>query len=46
MLTNTQVSRLYNGLSANMKLSKTQLHKLGQTGRILSRILGPLLKTG
>ena len=46
MLTNTQVSRLYNGLSANMKLSKTQLHKLGQAGRILSRILGPLLKTG
>ena len=29
-----------------MKLSKTQLHKLGKTGRILSRILGPLLKTG
>ena len=29
-----------------MKLSKTQLHKIGQSGGFLSRLLGPLLKTG
>ena len=50
MLTNTQVSKLLkafaNGSSANIKLSKTQLHKIGQSGGFLGRILGPLLKTG
>ena len=50
LLTNTQVSNLLkafaNGSSANMKLSKTQLHKIGQSGGFLGRILGPLLKTG
>ena len=35
-----------NGSSANIKLSKTQLHKIGQSGEFLSRLLGPLLKTG
>ena len=49
VLTNTQVSRLRkafeNGLSANIKLSKIQLHKIGQSGRFLSRLLGPFLKT-
>ena len=35
-----------NGSSANIKLSKTQLHKIGQSGGYLSRLLGPLLKTG
>ena len=48
-LTNTQVSRLrgfaYNS-SANIKLSKTELHKIGQSGGFLGRLLGPLLKTG
>ena len=34
-----------NGLSANIKSSKTQLHKLGQSGGFLGRLLGPLLKT-
>ena len=29
-----------------MKLSKTQLHKIGQSGGFLGRVLGPLLKTG
>ena len=29
-----------------MKLSKTQLHKTGQSGGFLGRLLGPLLKTG
>ena len=29
-----------------MKLSKIQLHKIGQSGRFLGRLAGPLLKTG
>ena len=29
-----------------IKLSKTQLHKTGQSGGFLGRLLGPLLKTG
>ena len=49
LLTNTQVSRLHkpfaNGSSANIKLSKTQLHKIGQSGGFLGRLVGPLLKT-
>ena len=49
LLTNTQVSRLpkafANNSSANIKLSKSQLHKIGQSGRFLGRLLGPLLKT-
>ena len=48
-LTNTQVSKLdeafTNGSSANMKLSKTQLHKKGQSGGFLGRLIGPLVKT-
>ena len=32
--------------SANKKLSKNQLHKIGQWGGFLGRILGPLLKNG
>ena len=35
-----------NSSSANIKLSKTQLHKIGQSGEFLDRLLGPLLKTG
>ena len=50
LLTNTQVSRLRkvfaNNSSANIKLSKTQLHHIGQSGGFLGRLLGPLLKTG
>ena len=50
LMTNTQVSRLRknfsNGSSANIKLSKTQWHKIGQSGGYLGRLLGPLLKTG
>ena len=49
LLTNTQVSKIRkaiaNGSSANRKLSKTQLHKIVQSGRFLVRLLGPLLKT-
>ena len=50
LLTNTQVSRVYkvfsNNSSANIKLSKTQLHKTGQSGGFLGRLWRPLLKTG
>ena len=50
LLSNTQVSRLCkafaNNSSANIKLSRTQLHKIGHSGRFLGRLLGPLLKTG
>ena len=50
LLINTQFSKLFkafsNNFSANIKLSKTQLHKIKQLGRVLGRHLGPLLKTG
>ena len=50
LLTNTQVSNLCkafaNNSSANIKLSKTQLSNMIQSGGFLSRLLGPLLKTG
>ena len=50
LLTNTQVLELCkafaNDSSANMKLSKTQLHKIGQSEGFLRRLFGPLLKTG
>ena len=50
LLSNTQVSRLCkafaNNSSVNIKLTKTQLHKIGHSGGFLGRLLGPLLKTG
>ena len=50
ILTNRQVLNLRkafaNNSSANIKLSKTQLSKMIQSGGFLSRLLGPLLKTG
>ena len=50
LLTNRQVSNLCkafaNHLSADIKLSKTQLSKMIQSGGFLGRLLGPLLKTG
>ena len=50
LLTNRQVSNLRktfsNHLSADIKLSKTQLSKLIQSGGFLGRLPGPLLKTG
>ena len=49
MMNNTQCSRRHkgfvNGSSAKIKLSKTHLHKIWQSGGLLGRILGPLLKT-
>ena len=35
-----------NGSSGHIKLSKTQLFKIGQSGELLGRLLGPSLKTG
>ena len=50
LLTNTQVSKpckaFANNSSVNIKLSKTQLHKIGQSGGFLGKLLGSLLKTG
>ena len=50
LLTNTQVSKLRkafsNGLSVNIKFSKTELSKILQLGRFLGRRLGPLLTIG
>ena len=47
LLTNTQVSKVRkafaNNSSANVKLSKTQLHKIGQSGGFLGSLLGLLL---
>ena len=47
LLSNTQVSNhrkdFANNSSANVKLSKTQLHKIGQLGGFLGRLLEPLL---
>ena len=46
---NKQVSKLFkafaNSSSANIKISRAQLHKIGQTEGFLGRLLGPLLKT-
>ena len=50
LLTNRQVSNLRkafaNHSSADIKLSKTQLSKMIQSGGFLGRLFGPLLKTG
>ena len=50
LLTNRQVANLRkaftNYLSPDIKLSKTQLSKMIQSGGFLRRLLGPLLKTG
>ena len=48
LLINTQISKLRKAFenlsSANMNLSKIKLHKIGQSGRLLGRLLWPLLK--
>ena len=50
LLSNRQDSNLHkpfaNYLSTDIKLSKTQLSKMIQSGGFLGRLLGPLLKTG
>ena len=50
LLTNTKVSKLgkafANNSLANINLSKIQLHKIGQSGGFLGRLLESLLTTG
>ena len=50
VLTNRQVSNLRKAFAKNtstdIKLPKTQLSKMIQSGGFLGRLLGPLLKTG
>ena len=50
LLTNRQVANLHktfaNNSSIDIKLSKTQLSKIIQSGGLLGRLLCPLLKTG
>ena len=50
LLTNRQVANIRkafaNHLSTDIKLSKTQLSKMIQSGGFLGRLLGPLLKAG
>ena len=50
LLTDRQLANLRkafaNYLSTDIKLLKTQMSKMIQSGRFLSRLLGPLLKTG
>ena len=50
LLTNREVGNLRrafaNNLSADIKLSKTQISKMIQSRGFLGRLLGPLLKTG
>ena len=49
MLTNRQVANLRKAFakhtSCDIKLSKTQLSKMMQSGDFLGRLLGPLLRT-
>ena len=50
LLTNRQVANIYKAFAKNtstdIKLSKTQLSKMIQSGGFFGRLLGPLLKTG
>ena len=50
LLTNRQVANIRkafaNHSSTDIKLSKTQLSKMIQSGESLGKLLGPLLKTG
>ena len=50
LLTNTKVSKIRkvftNSSSANIKIWKTQLHKIGQLAGFLGRLLRSLLKSG
>ena len=50
LLTTRQKTKIRNAFNNNMstdlKLSKAQINKIIQSGRFLSKLLGPLLKTG
>ena len=49
-MTNRQVVNLHKAFAYNSSIDimlwKTQLSKMIQSGRVLGRLLGPLLKTG
>ena len=42
----TKINAFNNNMSTDLKLSKAQINKIIQSGGFLSRLLGPLLKTG
>ena len=49
LLTTRQKTKIRNAfiyMSTDLKLSKAQINKIIQSGGFLSRLLGPLLKTG
>ena len=47
ILNNIQVSNaIAKSSAANIKLSKTELHKIGLSGKFLGILLGPLLRFG
>ena len=50
LLTNRQVANIHKffakNISTDIKLSKTQLSKMIQSGGFLGKLLGPLLETG
>ena len=50
LLTKRQKTKIRNAFNNNtstdLKLSKAQINKIIQSGGLLSRLLGPLLKTG
>ena len=46
LLTNRQIEAFANHLSTYIKLSKTHLCKMIQSGEFIGRLLGPLLKSG
>ena len=50
LLTNRQVANLHkafaNNSSTDIKLSRTRLSEMMQSGEFLGRLLGPLIKTG
>ena len=44
---NTKIRNAFNNnTSTDLKLSKAQINKIIQSGGFLSKLLGPLLKTG
>ena len=45
LLVSTKSKAFANNCSANVKLSKNKLHKIGQSVGFSGRLLGPLLKT-
>ena len=50
LLTTRQITKLRNAIENNMstdiKLSKAQISKIIQSGDLLGKLLGPLIKTG